>query len=198
MTAADRVQQDHSGMKLSLVEKVGYGLGDTASNFVWALMMNVIMYFYTDIFGITAAATGTMLLVARATDGLFDFFVGAVADRASTRWGRFRPYLLWLCVPLAVVFVAAFTTPAAAGPVKLAYAWLTYNLLMLLCSAINIPYNALSGVMTDDPLERTSLNAYRMGLAQVGGIVANTSFLWLVARLGGVAPGLDDAQRIVA
>ena len=102
MTAADRVQQDHSGMKLSLVEKVGYGLGDTASNFVWALMMNFIMYFYTDIFGITAAATGTMLLVARATDGLFDFFVGAVADRTSTRWGRFRPYLLWLCVPLAL------------------------------------------------------------------------------------------------
>jgi glycoside/pentoside/hexuronide:cation symporter, GPH family len=184
-------------MRLSLGEKVGYGLGDTASNFVWALMMNFIMYFYTDIFGITAAATGTMLLVARATDGLFDFFVGAVADRTNTRWGKFRPYLLWLCVPLGVVFVAAFTTPAAAEPVKLAYAWLTYNLLMLTYSAINIPYGALSGVMTDDPLERTSLNAWRMGLAQVGGIVANTSFLWLVARLGGDDPALG-ARRTVA
>lgn len=159
-------------------------------------MMNFIMYYYTDIFGITAAATGTMLLVARATDGLFDFFVGAVADRTTTRWGKFRPYLLWLCVPLGVVFVAAFTTPAAAEPVKLAYAWLTYNLLMLLYSAINIPYGALSGVMTDDPLERTSLNAWRMGLAQVGGIVANTSFLWLVARLGGDDPALG-ARRTV-
>jgi GPH family glycoside/pentoside/hexuronide:cation symporter len=183
-------------MQLSLAEKLGYGLGDTASNFVWALMMNFIMYYYTDIFGITAAATGTMLLVARATDGLFDFFVGAVADRTNTRWGKFRPYLLWLCVPLGVVFVAAFTTPAAAEPVKLAYAWLTYNLLMLLYSAINIPYGALSGVMTDDPLERTSLNAWRMGLAQVGGIVANTSFLWLVARLGGDDPALG-ARRTV-
>jgi GPH family glycoside/pentoside/hexuronide:cation symporter len=183
-------------MQLSLAEKLGYGLGDTASNFVWALMMNFIMYYYTDIFGITAAATGTMLLVARATDGLFDFFVGAVADRTTTRWGKFRPYLLWLCVPLGVVFVAAFTTPAAAEPVKLAYAWLTYNLLMLLYSAINIPYGALSGVMTDDPLERTSLNAWRMGLAQVGGIVANTSFLWLVARLGGDDPTLG-ARRTV-
>ena len=185
MTAPGHTPPVQPGMRLSLVEKAGYGLGDTASNFVWALMMNFIMYFYTDIFGITAAATGTMLLVARATDGLFDFFVGAVADRTRTRWGKFRPYLLWLCVPLAVVFVMAFTTPAAAAPVKLAYAWLTYNLLMLLYSAINIPYGALSGVMTDDPLERTSLNAWRMGLAQVGGIVANTSFLWLVARLGG-------------
>jgi len=184
-------------MRLSLVEKVGYGLGDTASNFVWALMMNFIMYFYTDIFGITAAATGTMLLVARCTDGLFDFFVGALADRTRTRWGKFRPYLLWLCVPLAVVFVAAFTTPSLTDPTKLAYAWITYNLLMLLYSAINIPYGALSGVMTDDPLERTSLNAYRMGLAQVGGIVANTSFLWLVARLGGGSASVG-AQRTVA
>ena len=98
-------------MKLSFGEKLGYGLGDTASNFVWALMMNFIMYFYTDIFGITAAAAGTMLLFARSTDGLFDFFVGAVADRTHTRWGRFRPWLLWLCVPLAIVFVLAFTTP---------------------------------------------------------------------------------------
>lgn len=188
----------HRGdMKLSLVEKVGYGLGDTASNFVWALMMNFIMYFYTDIFGITAAATGTMLLVARSTDGLFDFFVGAVADRTQTRWGKFRPYLVWLCLPLAAVFVAAFTTPQWSLPAKLAYAWITYNLLMLLYSAINIPYGALSGVMTDDPLERTSLNAYRMGLAQVGGIVANTSFLWLIARLGG-GDQAAGAQRTVA
>lgn len=185
MKAAAHSPPGGHGMRLSLLEKAGYGLGDTASNFVWALMMNFIMYFYTDIFGITAAATGTMLLVARATDGLFDFFMGALADRTRTRWGKFRPYLLWLCVPLAVVFVMAFTTPAAAAPAKLAYAWLTYNLLMLLYSAINIPYGALSGVMTDDPLDRTSLNAWRMGLAQVGGIVANTSFLWLVARLGG-------------
>jgi len=182
MSHADR------GMRLSLVEKVGYGLGDTASNFVWALMMNFIMFFYTDIFGITAAAAGTMLLFARCTDGFFDFFVGAVADRTQTRWGRFRPWLLWLCLPLAIVFVLAFTTPGLAGGQKLVWAWVTYNLLMLTYSAINIPYGALSGVMTDDPLERTSLNAYRMGLAQVGGIIANTGFLPLVGLLGGDSP----------
>lgn len=177
------------GMRLSVVEKFGYGLGDTASNFVWALMMNFIMYFYTDIFGITAAAAGTMLLFARSTDGFFDFFVGAVADRTKTRWGRFRPWLLWLCLPLAIVFVLAFTTPGLSPAGRLVWAWVTYNLLMLTYSAINIPYGALSGVMTDDPLERTSLNAYRMGLAQIGGIIANTSFLSLVASFGGDDPG---------
>ena len=100
-----------NSMKLSFVEKFGYGLGDTASNFVWALMMNFIMFYYTDIFGITAAAAGTMLLFARSTDGVVDFFIGAIADRTKSKWGRFRPYLVWLCVPLAIAFVLAFTTP---------------------------------------------------------------------------------------
>ncbi len=179
-------------MKLSFGEKFGYGLGDTASNFVWALMVNVIMFYYTDIFGITAAAAGTMLLVARCTDGVFDFFVGAMADRTKTRWGRFRPYLLWLCVPLAVVFVLAFTTPDLSPAGKLVWAWVTYNALMLLYSAINIPYGALSGVMTDDPLERTSLNSYRMSLAQIGGIIANSTFMVLIVKLA------DNNQQLGA
>ncbi len=183
-------------MKLSIQEKIGYGLGDTASNFVWALMMNFIMFFYTDIFGITAAAAGTMLLFARFTDGFWDFFVGAVADRTKTKWGRFRPYLIWLCVPLAVVFVLAFTTPNFSAWGKLVWAWTTYNVLMLIYSAINIPYGALSGVMTDDPLERTSVNSYRMVLAQIGGIVANSSFLLLIKKFGGENPQLG-AQRTV-
>ena len=144
-------------MKLSIREKVGYGLGDTASNFVWALMMNFIMFYYTDIFGITAVAAGTMLLFARFTDGIWDFFIGAAADRTKSKWGRFRPYLLWLCVPLAVVFVLTFNTPDLSPSGKLVWAWITYNALMLLYSAINVPYGALSGVMTDDSLERTAI-----------------------------------------
>ncbi len=183
-------------MKLSFAEKFGYGLGDTASNFVWALMMNFIMFYYTDIFGITAAAAGTMLLFARSTDGVVDFFIGAMADRTKSKWGRFRPYLVWLCVPLAVVFVLAFTTPAVSPAGKIVWAWVTYNLMMLLYSAINIPYGALSGVMTDDPLERTSLNSYRMSLAQIGGIVANSSFMVLIVKFGGANQQLG-AQRTV-
>lgn len=185
-----------NSMKLSFVEKFGYGLGDTASNFVWALMMNFIMFYYTDIFGITAAAAGTMLLFARSTDGVVDFFIGAIADRTKSKWGRFRPYLVWLCVPLAVVFVLAFTTPNLSPAGKLVWAWVTYNLMMLLYSAINIPYGALSGVMTDDPLERTSLNSYRMSLAQIGGIIANSSFIVLIAKFGGGNQQLG-AQRTV-
>lgn len=172
-------------MKLSIKEKAGYGLGDTASNFVWALMMNFIMFYYTDIFGITAAAAGTMLLFARSTDGVVDFLIGAIADRTKTKWGRFRPYLIWMCLPLAIAFVLTFTTPTWSASSKLVYAWITYNVLMLCYSIINIPYGALSGVMTDDPIERTSLNSYRMAFAQGGGIIANTSFLWLVRQFGG-------------
>lgn len=179
-------------MKLSFAEKFGYGLGDTASNFVWALMMNFIMFYYTDIFGITAAAAGTMLLFARSTDGVVDFFIGAMADRTKSKWGRFRPYLVWLAVPLAVVFVLAFTTPDFSPAGKLVWAWVTYNALMLLYSAINIPYGALSGVMTDDPLERTSLNSYRMALAQIGGIIANSSFMVLIVKLA------DNNQQLGA
>ncbi len=183
-------------MKLSFAEKFGYGLGDTASNFVWALMMNFIMFYYTDIFGISAAAAGTMLLFARSTDGIVDFFIGAMADRTKSKWGRFRPYLVWLCVPLAVVFVLAFTTPNLSPAGKLVWAWVTYNALMLLYSAINIPYGALSGVMTDDPLERTSLNSFRMSLAQIGGIIANSSFMVLIVKFGAGSQQLG-AQRTV-
>ena len=186
-------------MKLPFVEKFGYGLGDTASNFVWALMMNFIMFYYTDIFGITAAAAGTMLLFARSTDGVVDFFIGAMADRTKSKWGRFRPYLVWLCVPLAAVFILAFTTPNISPAGKIVWAWVTYNLMMLLYSAINIPYGALSGVMTDDPLERTSLNSYRMSLAQIGGIIANSSFMVLIVKFGGESQQQQQvgAQRTV-
>ena len=112
-------------MKLTVTEKVGYGLGDTASNFVWALMMKFILFYYTDIFGITAAAAGTMLLFARSTDGVADFLIGAMADRTKTRWGRFRPYLVWMCLPLGIAFVLTFTTPNFSMQGKLVYAWIT-------------------------------------------------------------------------
>jgi GPH family glycoside/pentoside/hexuronide:cation symporter len=171
-------------MKLTFLEKFGFGLGDTASNFVWGTMTSFLLFYYTDIFGISAAAVGTLFLFARVSDGAVDFFMGAIADRTQTRWGKFRPYLLWMCVPLAVAFVLTFTTPNFSMNGKILYAWITYNMLMICYTAINIPYSALSGVMTDDPLDRTSLNSYRMALAQVGGLTVNALTLPLIAYFG--------------
>jgi glycoside/pentoside/hexuronide:cation symporter, GPH family len=171
-------------MNLSTREKIGFGLGDTASNLVWASLMSFIMFFYTDVFGIAAAAVGTMFLFARVFDGVTDFLIGAIADRTRTRWGKFRPYLLWMAIPLAVMMVLTFTVPGFSENGKVIYAWITYNLLMLAYTAVNIPYSALSGVMTDDPLERTSLNSYRMVLAQAGGFIVNAAMLPLVQALG--------------
>lgn len=171
-------------MKLSAREKIGYGLGDTASNLVWGILMSFIMYYYTDVYGISAAVVGTMFLFARIFDGVTDFMMGAIADRTDTRWGKFRPYLLWMALPLGIVTVLTFTVPGFGTSGKVIYAWITYNLLMAFYAAINIPYSALSGVMTDDPSERTSLNSWRMVLAQCGGFIVNGATLPLVAYFG--------------
>ncbi|MCE0498738.1 MAG: MFS transporter [Methylacidiphilales bacterium] len=170
--------------KLSFLEKFGYGLGDAACNFVWGTMTSFLLFFYTDIFGIPAAAIGTLFLFARVSDGFVDLVVGAAADRTRTRWGKFRPYLVWFCIPIAAVFVATFTTPAFSVEGKIIYAWITYNLLMIMYTAINVPYGALSGVMTDEPLDRTSLNSFRMGCAQIGALAVNALTLPLISAFG--------------
>ncbi|MEI9999195.1 MAG: MFS transporter [Verrucomicrobiota bacterium] len=170
--------------RLSFLEKFGYGLGDTASNFIWGTIITFLSFYYTDIFGIPPAAVGTLFLFARVSDGFVDLAVGAVADRTRTRWGKFRPYLLWFAVPMAAVFVATFSTPSLGVDGKILYAWVTYNLLMIIYTAINIPYGALSGVMTDDPLDRTSLNSFRMTGAQIGSLAVNALTLPLIEAFG--------------
>ena len=178
-------------MKLTFLEKFGFGLGDTASNFVWGTLGYFLMYYYTEIFGISALAAGTLFLFTRSGDGLVDFFMGAIADRTNTKWGKFRPYLIWMSIPLALVFVATFTTPNLDTNGKIVYAWGTYSLLMIFYTAINIPYAALSGVMTNDPLDRTSLNSFRMALARIGGLIVTASTLPLIAYFGGLPADFD-------
>lgn len=148
-------------VRLSFGEKAGYALGDSASNFYWKTFEFFIVFFYTDVFGISAAAVGTMMLVTRVLDAVADPLMGVIADRTRTRWGHFRPYLVWFGLPLALAGVATFTTPGLGGGGKLAYAYLTYCLLMLLYTAVNIPYSALMGVMTPSSKERTSLASFR-------------------------------------
>ena len=150
-----------AGGRLSFGEKVGYSLGDAASNFYWKTFEFFIIFFYTDVFGISAAAVGTMMLVTRVMDAVADPIMGTIADRTRTRWGHFRPYLIWFAVPLAAAGVLTFTTPNLGGGGKLVYAYVTYCLLMLLYTVVNIPYSALLGVMTPNSKERTSLASFR-------------------------------------
>lgn len=147
--------------KLSLKEKIGYGFGDAASSMFWKLFGMYIMFFYTDIFGISAAVVGTMFLVTRVGDAFFDPFVGIIGDRTETRWGKFRPYLLWMALPFGIIGVLTFTTPDFDVSGKIIYAYITYSLMMIVYSLINVPYASLMGVMTADGKERTSLATYR-------------------------------------
>ncbi|WP_165021039.1 MFS transporter [Dysgonomonas sp. ZJ279] len=158
--------------KVTLREKVGYGLGDAASSMFWKLFGMYLMFFYTDIFGIDAAIVGTMFLVTRIWDSLFDPVVGVISDRTETKWGKFRPYLLWVAIPFGVLGVLTFTTPDLSVSGKIVYAYITYSLMMMIYSLINVPYASLLGVMSSDPKERTALSSYRMIFAFGGSILA--------------------------
>jgi len=175
--------------KLPLLEKFGYGLGDTASNIVFQVVINFMMYFYTDVFGIGAAAAGTLMLVVRMFDAFTDPVMGGIADRTNTRWGRYRPYLLWMAFPYGILAVMTFTTPDFSEAGKLIYAYITYALLMTVYTAINIPYSALGGVITSDTQERASVQSWRFMLAMIGGALVAAATLPLVEFFGG-----DDKQ----
>jgi Na+/melibiose symporter-like transporter len=170
--------------KLSFVEKAGYSLGDAAANFVFMTMILFQLTFYTDTVGITAAAAGTLLLVGRLWDAFFDPLMGVVADRTKTRWGRFRPWVLWTAVPWGIVMVLAFTVPDLSPTGLLAYAAITNILLMTLYSANNTPYSAMTGVMTADINERTSLSSYRFFAAMFAQLIVGSFTLPLVAKFG--------------
>jgi sugar (glycoside-pentoside-hexuronide) transporter len=151
--------------RITVKEKVGYAFGDAAANFVFQTMLVFQLAFYTDTFGITAAAAGTLFLVVRVWDAVFDPVMGVVADRTNTRWGKFRPWILWTAVPFGIVGFLAFTTPPFGPQGKLLYAYVTYIALMMVYSANNLPYSALSGVITGNLTERTSLSSYRFVFA---------------------------------
>ena len=170
--------------RLALKEKFGYGLGDTASNIVFQVVINFMLYFYTDVFGITAAAAGTLMLAVRLFDAVTDPLMGGLADRTRTRWGSYRPYLLWVSVPYGLLAVLAFTTPDLSDGGKLIYAYITYALLMTAYTAINIPYSALGGVITKNTQERASVQSWRFMLAMVGGALVAASTLPMVEFFG--------------
>ena len=169
---------------ISIKEKIAYGLGDTASNIVFQTVMLFLTFFYTDIFGISPAFVGTMFLAVRLIDAITDPLMGALADRTNTKWGKFRPYLLWFALPFGVISVLAFTTPDLSEDGKMIYAFVTYTALMMVYTAINIPYCALGGVLTADPKERVSVQSYRFVFAMLGGLLVSGLTLPLVDFLG--------------
>jgi GPH family glycoside/pentoside/hexuronide:cation symporter len=176
--------------KLPLREKLAYGCGDFASCLYWRTFMVFLPIFYTDVFGITAAAVGTMLLVSRIWDGVNDPIIGMLADRTESRFGKFRPYIIYGCVPFAILGVLTFTTPDFAPSGKLIWAYLTYNGLMMLYTTVNIPYTAMLGVMTTTATERTQLSSMKFVFAFSAGIVVSATLLPLVDALGA-----GNAQR---
>jgi len=167
-----------------LREKIGYGLGDMGFNFYWANISAFLLIYYTDVFGISAAAAGTMMLVTKIIDAFTDPLMGAIADRTRSRFGKFRPYLLWLALPLAGAGVLTYSTPDLGETGKLVWAYGTYTLLMLVYTAINIPYSALSGVITSDSQQRTTLVSFRFIGGFSGGILVTYLTPKLVPLLG--------------
>lgn len=169
---------------LGIREKIAYGLGDTASNFIFQTVMLFLTYFYTDIFGISPAVVGGLFLFVRIIDAVTDPLMGFITDRTHTRFGSYRPYLLWLAVPFGLVSVITFTTPDLSDTGKVWYAYATYTLLMLAYTAINIPYSALGGVLSADPKQRVSIQSYRFVFGMLGGLLISACTLPMVEYFG--------------
>ncbi len=170
--------------RLRWSERLGYGAGDLGFNLYWTTMASFLAAFYTDVFGISPEAAGTLLFVTRIVDAFTDPVMGALADRSRSRWGKFRPYLLFGGLPLAAAGVLTFSTPELGGGAKLIYAYATYTTLMLAYTLVNMPYSALSGVMTAHGGERTTLISVRFLFAFTGGALVNKYTLPLVEAFG--------------
>lgn len=183
-TVTQQLRTHPTTTAIRLREKVGYGVGDMGFNFYWANISAFLLIYYTDVFGISAAAAGTMMLVTKIVDAFTDPLMGAIADRTRSRFGKFRPYLLWLALPLAGAGVLTYSTPDLGETGKLVWAYGTYTLLMLVYTAINIPYSALSGVITSDSQQRTTLVSFRFIGGFSGGILVTYLTPKLVPLLG--------------
>ncbi|MBV6427464.1 MAG: putative glycoside/cation symporter YagG [Haliscomenobacter sp.] len=175
---------NHTSHKLSVVEKIGYSLGDLAANLIFQTLVTFLAYFYTDVYQIPAAAASFIMTFFGFVGAFANVFVGILADRTNTRWGKFRPWILWSAVPFGVISLLAFSTPDLGMNGKIAYASITYFLLVIVYSANNLPYSALSGVLTGDMKERNSLSSYRFVSVMIAQFIIQALLLPLALSLG--------------
>ncbi len=170
--------------KLTFGEKFGYSLGDLAANFIFQAMLALQLDFYTHTFGLSAAQAGTLFLVVGLGVAFLNPVMGMIADRTSTRWGKFRPWLLWTAIPFGIIGVLTFTTPGISPAAKVIYAWTTYILLRVVYTVNNVPYASLTAVMTSDPDERTSIASYRQIAANSAGFIVASLAIPMVKFFG--------------
>lgn len=183
MQAESKVQQ--ANQKLPLIEKVSYGLGDTASNLIYTVITTYLTFYFTDVYGLGAVAVGTLMLIARFVDMIDSPIFGILIDKTNTKWGKSRPWILWSSIPFAIVSTLLFMGPELSASGKLAYAYVFYILANILYAAVNNPLTTMLPSMTSDVQERTVANTFRMFGGQVGGLIVNLSLLPLVAYFGG-------------
>lgn len=187
--------------RLSIGEKIGYSLGDLAANLVFQTLMTYLAYFYTDVYGLEKeAATAIIFTVGIVAAFVFNPVMGAIADRTNTRWGKFRPWILWTAVPLGAVALLTFSTPNFSPGGKVIYAIITYTLLLMLYAANNLPYAALSGVITGDMAERNSISSYRFFAVMIAQFFVQVFMYDVILKLGNgdKAVGFEKVMTFLA
>lgn len=181
----EKTTQLAGDIKISMREKISYGLGDTSCNIIVGLTTSLLSFFYTDYIGVSIGTVGLIILISRFFDGISDVIMGLIVDRTHSKYGKARPWVLWSSVPYAIGCVLLFTVPAGSDMVKAVYIFITYNFIQTVCyTALNLPYSSLAALMTRNQYERGSINAIRMALSPFGRILATAVTLPLVNLLG--------------
>jgi glycoside/pentoside/hexuronide:cation symporter, GPH family len=170
--------------KISTLEKIGYSLGDLSANLIFQTLMTFLAFFYTDVYRINPAAASAIIFAGGMVGAFFTPVMGVIADRTNTRWGKFRPWILWTAIPFGIIALLAFSTPNFSEGGKITYALITYIILVLVYTANNLPYAALSGVMTGNMAERNSISSYRFVAVMVAQFVVQVLLLPMVLILG--------------
>lgn len=181
----NQVQSSSLKQNIRFKEKIGYGLGDFASNLLWVPVGMFLMFYYTDVAGIAAGVVGTIMLISRLLDGLTDIGMGILVDKTKTKHGKARPWLLWMAIPFALASVLTFSVPNTSYVVQLIFIVITYNLLTTLYTSLNIPYGVLNSLITQDQYERSILNIFRTIFAITASIIVSVGTLPIVNALGG-------------